>query len=226
VTVLEFFNRQTKLKGKVAAFGAWDAFDRILNEKRSGVPVMSAFDTAGGKNPTAKEKLINAMLKDSHKPWLEGECLDVFTHYAAMEWLETRKPRVLYIAYGETDEWAHAGMYRSYLDAAKQVDTWIKKIWDFVQSDPQYRNKTSLFITVDHGRGDSKKEEWTSHGSSVQDSHEIWFAVLGPDTKATGEVKDNMQLYQKQFAQTMAKMLGYIFKASHPIAEEVKSVVK
>ncbi|MEI9910375.1 MAG: sulfatase-like hydrolase/transferase [Bacteroidota bacterium] len=216
VTVLEFFNTQPKLKGKVAAFGAWNAFDRILNEQRSGVPVISAFDTVGGKSPTDKEKLINAMLKDSHKPWLEDECLDVFTHYAAIEWLETRKPKVLYIAYGETDEWAHAGMHRSYLDAARQVDTWIKQLWDFVQSDPQYRNKTSLFITVDHGRGDGKKEEWTSHGSSIQDSHEIWFAVLGPDTKATGEVKDNTQLYQKQFAQTMAKILGYIFKAIIP----------
>ncbi|HQZ50941.1 MAG TPA: hypothetical protein PLF17_10480, partial [Chitinophagaceae bacterium] len=49
VTVLEFLNKQPKLKGKVAAFGAWNAFDRILNEERSGVPVFSAFDLMGGK---------------------------------------------------------------------------------------------------------------------------------------------------------------------------------
>src|SRR5688572_5873052 len=30
VTVLEFLNKQPKLEGKVVAFGAWDAFDRIL----------------------------------------------------------------------------------------------------------------------------------------------------------------------------------------------------
>jgi hypothetical protein len=226
MTVLEFLNKQPKLKGKVAAFGAWEAFDRILNEKRSGMPVISAFDTCGGKKPTANEKLINAMLKDSHKPWLEDECFDVFTHYAAIEWLKTRKPKVLYIAYGETDEWAHAGMYRSYLDATHQADAWIKQIWDVVQSDPQYRNKTSLFVTVDHGRGDIKKEEWTSHGSKIQDSHQIWFAVMGPDTKPTGEAKDNMQLYQKQFAQTIARLMGYIFKADHPIAEQVQPVLQ
>ncbi|MEI9811013.1 MAG: phosphoglyceromutase [Bacteroidota bacterium] len=226
VTVLEFLNKQPGIKGKVAAFGAWIAFDRILNQKRSGIPVMSAFDTTGGKNPTAGEKLINAMLKDSNKPWLEDECLDVFTHYAAMEWLKTRKPKVLYIAYGETDEWAHAGMYRSYLDAAHQVDAWIKQLWDFVQSDPQYRNKTSLFITVDHGRGDIKKEEWTSHNNEIQDSHQLWFALLGPDTKMKGEVKDDMQLYQKQFAQTIAKLMGYVFKTDHPVAEPVMPVFK
>jgi hypothetical protein len=34
--------------------------------------------------------------------------------------------------------------YRSYLDAAHQVDAWIKEIWDFVQNDPQYKDKTAL----------------------------------------------------------------------------------
>ena len=39
ITVLEFLNRLPKYKNKVAAFGAWDAFDRIINEGRSKVPV-------------------------------------------------------------------------------------------------------------------------------------------------------------------------------------------
>ncbi len=77
--MLKFLNGQPKLKGRIAAFGAWDAFDRILNEKRSGIPVISAFDTVRGKNPTAKQKLINQMLADSYKPWLKDECLDVYS---------------------------------------------------------------------------------------------------------------------------------------------------
>lgn len=224
-TVLEFLNRQPKLKRKVAAFGAWDAFDRILNEQQSGIPVFSAFDTIGGKYPSPNEKLINSMMADSYKPWLQEECLDVFTQYSAMEYLKKNKPKVLYISYGETDEWAHAGQYRSYLDAAHQVDAWIKKIWDFVQSDPQYKNKTAIFITVDHGRGDKEKEKWTSHNNKIEDAHEIWFAVMGPGIKATGEMKEPVQLYQKQFAQTMANLLGYNFKAEHPVGEAIKSVI-
>lgn len=225
VTVLEFLNNQPKLKGKVVAFGAWDAFDRILNEERSGIPVMSGFDPTGGKTPTVNEKMINRLMKDSYKPWHEAECFDVFTHHSAMEWLKTRKPRVLYIAYGETDEWAHAGKYRSYLDATNQVDTWIKEIWEFVQKDPQYKDKTSLFITVDHGRGDIKKEEWTSHNNKIADSHEIWFAAMGPDTAPRGEIKDPMQLYQQQFAQTFARLMGYIYRAKHPVAGEIPYVL-
>ncbi len=231
VTVLEFLNKQPKLKGKVAAFCAWDAFDRILNEERSGIPVVSGFNPTGGITPNANERLINAMNKDAYRPFGEIECQDVFTHYAALEYLKTKKPRVLYIAYGETDEWAHAGKYRSYLDAGHQVDAWIKQLWDFVQKDPQYKNKTTLFVTVDHGRGDVKKEEWTSHSNKIEDAHEIWFAVMGPDTPKRGELNpiaigSDMQLYQEQFAQTIAKLMGYTYKAGHPIASEIHYVFK
>jgi arylsulfatase A-like enzyme len=121
---------------------------------------------------------------------------------------------------------AHEGRYKSYLDAAHQVDAWIKQIWDFVQTDPQYKNKTTLFITTDHGRGDTKKSEWSGHNNHIQDAHEIWFAAVGAGIASKGEVKDAAQVYQKQFAQTIARLLGYTFKAEHSVGEEIKSVVK
>ncbi len=140
--------------------------------------------------------------------------------------LKTRKSKVLYISYGETDEWAHGGKYSYYLDAAHQFDAWVKEIWDFVQADPQYKNKTTLFITTDHGRGDIIKEKWTTHGKAIEDADQIWCAILGPNTPATGEMKTASQVYQKQFAQTIAKIMGYTFKAGHPVAEEIKTAFK
>lgn len=224
VTLLEFLHQQPMYKNKVAAFGAWEAFDRILNEERCGFPVVSAYDTSAVPSLTSDQKMVNAMLKDSYKPWHEDECLDVFTHYAALTHLKAKKPKVLYIAYGETDEWAHAGQYRSYLDAAHQVDAWIKQLWDYLQSDPAYRNKTAIFFTTDHGRGDAIKAEWTSHGNSIKDASEIWFAAVGAGVPAKGEVKADQQFYQQQFAQTIAKLLGLTYKAKHPIADPIKEV--
>src|SRR6185295_16158580 len=110
-----------------------------------------------------------------------------------------------------TDEWAHAAHYKDYSDAAHHVDGWLKDIWNFVQSDPQYKNKTAILVTVDHGRGNAVKEKWTSHNSKIADSHEIWFAVLGAGIPERGEAKNPMQLYQKQFAQTIASLLGFDF---------------
>lgn len=225
ITVLEYINKQPAFAGKVAAFGAWEAFDRILNKERCGFPVVAAFSPTGGDKPTETEQLLNNMLKDSFKPFHYGECLDVFTHYMALDYLKEKNPRVLYIAYGETDEWAHAGRYRNYLDAAHQLDNWIKDIWNYVQSTPQYKDKTALFITTDHGRGNIDKNQWTSHGSeSIKDSHEIWMAVMAPGLPAKGEVKTNMQLYQKQSAQTIASLLGLDYKADHPVADAVKEI--
>lgn len=224
VNVLEFLNKQPKLKGKTAAFGAWDAFDRILNEERSGFPVISAFDNVGGSKPTPTQKLLNEMRNNSFKPFHEDECLDVFTHYQAMNELKTKKPKVLYIAYGETDEWAHHGDYRSYLDAANQVDKWIQEIWNFVQNDSQYKNKTTIFITVDHGRGDKIKSQWRDHGADIEGASQIWFAAMGPEIAPKGEIKTDSQFYQKQFAQTIAKIMGYNFTTDHPVETEVKEV--
>jgi Metalloenzyme superfamily len=220
-TLLEFLNRQAKFKNKVAVFGAWDAFERILNREKSGIPIVNAFDKMGGKNPNANEIMMNKLLKDAYKPFDDEECLDVFTHYGAMEYLKNKKPKVLYISYGETDEWAHEGRYRDYLNAANQVDKWIGDIWNFIQSDPAYKNKTVLFITTDHGRGDIKKEEWTSHNSKYAGSNQIWFAAMGPGIKARGEIKKQEQLFQEQFAQTMAGLVGTYFLCEHPVAKKI-----
>jgi bisphosphoglycerate-independent phosphoglycerate mutase (AlkP superfamily) len=164
--------------------------------------------------------MINTLSRDSYKPFGDAECLDVFTHYAAMEYLKTKKPRVLYISYGETDEWAHSGHYKDYLEAASMVDKWISDLWNYIQSDPFYKNKTALFITTDHGRG--IHEEWTSHNNKIKNSSQVWFAVMGPGVKAKGEVKTSQQLFQMQFAQTMAGLLGLKFNCEHPVGDKIE----
>ncbi|HTK80933.1 MAG TPA: phosphoglyceromutase [Bacteroidota bacterium] len=224
--LLEYLNGQSQFGGRVAAFCAWDAFDRILNEPRSKFPVVSAFDDCGGSTPNSNEQLLNKLRKDSFKPWDSEECFDVFTHYEAMEYLTIHHPKVMYIAYGETDEDAHSGHYKDYLNAAHQDDAWLKQIWEYVQGDANYRNKTALFVTVDHGRGGKQKEKWTSHGQSIEDAHEIWFAVIGPGIPAKGEIQGELQLFQKQFAQTMASLLGVTFTAEHPVGEKIPQVFK
>lgn len=220
-TILDFLQQQPNLKNKVAAFGAWEAFNNILNDKRATFPVIAGFEKSGKINPSTNQLLIDQILTNSYKPFDYAECLDVFTHYAAFNYLKEKKPSVLYISYGETDEWAHAGKYKSYLNAANQVDKWIEEIWNYIQQDPYYKNKTALLITTDHGRGDYIKNQWTSHGKKIVGSDEIWFAILGPGIPAKGEIKANQQFFQEQFAQTMAKLLGLTFKANHAIAAPI-----
>ena len=52
------------------------------------------------------------------------------------------------------------------------------------------------------------------------------FAVMGPDTPVRGELSSEMQLYQQQFAQTIARLMGYTYTAKHPIADAILYVFK
>ena len=147
------------------------------------------------------------------------ERLDVATFNIAMEYMKVHKPKLMYFGLGDTDEFAHAGVYDYYLDAVLKSDEWIKKIWNYIQSDPFYANKTTLIITTDHGRGAAAGGNWKHHGSKIVGASEMWIAAIGPSIKPGGESKTKAQLFQGQIASTIAKMLGYDFKPSHKVLD-------
>jgi hypothetical protein len=218
--VLEFINKQEGFQGKVAAFSTWDAFPYILNEPRSKIFVNSDVDTVPFKTPTLA--LLNDMQFLTNKP--VGVRPDVITYFMAREYLKEYRPRVLYIAFDETDDFAHRGMYDQYIAAAHSQDAMIGDLWKILQSLPQYKDKTTLLVTCDHGRGDKIKSDWRHHGEKIPDAHEIWMAVMGPGTKALGEIKQPMQLYQRQIATTLAQLLGFEFKPSHPVEKPIETI--
>ncbi len=151
---------------------------------------------------------------------------DVITYLAAREYLKANKPKVLYIAFDETDDLAHGGEYDQYLASAYAEDNMIRDLWMYLQTDPQYKNKTTLLVTCDHGRGDKIKDNWQHHGEKIDEAGEIWLAAIGPDTKPAGEVKTDNQLYQKQIAATIAQLVGFTFKAEHPVGEPITTIYK
>ena len=219
--VLEFINRQKGFTGKVAVFSSWDVFPYILNRERSGIYINADTDTLNFKN--ASLQLINQEQALSSRPL--GLRTDLLTYFAGKEYLEAYGPRVLYIAWDETDDFAHLGLYDQYINSAHAEDGMIRDLWNSLQSLPQYKDKTTLIVTCDHGRGDKVKDEWKDHGSNIGDSGGIWLAVIGPDTPPAGEVTTQTQLYQKQWASTMAALLGLDFRPQQGQADPVRTIV-
>lgn len=225
-TVLEYFNQLKGFKGKVAAFGSWDVFPYIINEERSGIPVNAGFEKAKGKKLTKKEKFLNEIQPQIPSPWATVR-LDAFTHHYALEYIKKKKPRLIYISYGETDDFAHNGKYDAYLKSAYQTDAFIKELWDFVQSHRKYRNKTTFIITTDHGRGFETIAAWKSHGTIYKGSNEIWIAAIGPDTPALGERKQQEKTLQSQIAKTLAKLLGKEYgNPDFEVGEVINTVIR
>ncbi len=221
--VLEFINKQPRYKGKVAAFSSWDVFPYIINDKRSGIYVSTGVAEVKGTNLSESEKMMNKLIVNLPNP-LGDIRLDAFTFYYGMEYMKKNKPKVMYFALDETDDFAHGGEYAAYLNSANYTDKFLSELWAYLQSDPQYKNKTTLIITSDHGRGDNA-EDWKHHGQKIPIADQIWFAFLGPDTPALGEVKTSGQLYQNQVAKTLAALLGLEFKTEKEIGKSIDAVI-
>ncbi len=206
-TILEIANNDLKYKGKVAAFGSWDVFPYIVNEERSGVPVNAGFEIAEGNNLTERETFLNQLQPIIPSPWGSVR-LDAFTHYYALEKMKKDHPEFVYIAYGETDDFAHDGDYGAYLKSANATDTMIKELWDFTQNDPFYKNNTLFIITTDHGRGTDPLETWKGHGSDVKGAGSVWMVLFGKGVASKGEISQDEQLYTNQIAPTVLEVLS------------------
>jgi hypothetical protein len=206
--VLEFINGKEGFKDRVAVFATSDLFPYLLNRSKSKLYINADTDTFSFAGNSFK--LLNRMQQLSYKPTTERP--DLFTYFDAIEYCKTYRPRLLYLALGETDAFAHQGNYDQYLETAFAEDGMINELWQMIQSLPQYKNKTTILITCDHGRGDRIKEQWTKHGPDIKDSGEIWIAAMGPGIQAKGEMHIAGQFYQAQLAATMAAILGYYFK--------------
>lgn len=213
-TILERVNNLPAYKGKVAAFGSWDVFPFIVNETRSGVPVNAGFDIATGDDLTEREIFLNQLQTEIPSPWGSVR-LDAFTSHYAMEYMKKNKPKLVFISFGETDDFAHDGKYDAYLNSALNTDGLIEKLWNFTQQDSFYKNNTTFILTTDHGRGTEPLDTWKGHGSSVKGSDEVWVVAFGKGVAAKGEVKEKEQLYTNRIAPTVIKSLGVTLEGSN-----------
>jgi hypothetical protein len=226
VTVLEWLHAKPGMRGRIAAFAGWVTFRDILHRERSGLTVSAGREPFTGEAVTPRVRTINELMMDTTPP---NNTIrhDAFTFALASEYLKTRKPRVLYIAFTETDDWAHDGRYAAYLSAARLFDDFLKRLWSSVESMPEYRGRTTLIVTTDHGRGEGPAD-WKGHGVKVPASNRIWLLALGPDTPPLGERANSKPITQSQVAATVAALVGHDYvaavpQAAPPIADLVAS---
>lgn len=229
VSVFEWLNTLNPYKNKVAVFGAWDVVRAIVNPVRSKLRVNVGVDPVDFGKKTATQELLNKLKKDVPAPW-GTEPYDALTFYSALEYIKADKPRAVWITFGETDEFAHAGRYDQYLDAAYRTDNMLRTLWETLQSMPEYKDKTTLIFSVDHGRGFGLKD-WTGHGASIPGADQTWLAILGPRTKPLGVRRNIPEVTTSMIAATVAASLGENWnnqepKAARPIPDAVEEAAK
>jgi hypothetical protein len=215
-TVFEWLNGLPELHGRVSVFATWVTFNDIFNVARSRLPLQVGWNPPYRDPLTPRQQLLNRLYLSTTR-MDDEDVYDAFLQVPLLDSFRRHQPRVLFVGYGETDNWAHSGRYDLVLHSAHDFDHFVEELWNTMQALPAYHDTTTFIITTDHGRG-SGPVEWKEHGIEEKGSENIWLAVMGPDTPPLGERVNTDTIAQAQIAATVAALLGKDFRQAVPAA--------
>jgi hypothetical protein len=214
-TVLEGLKTKLGLsQAQTAAFASWEVFNTIVEHTPGALTVnagLMPFD-----HPDPQVRTLSSLQRETPTPW-DSARHDVYTFRFAMAHLQSARPRVMYIAFDETDDWSHDGRYDRVLQTYARYDRFLQELWTWLQSQPEYRGRTHILITTDHGRGHTTAD-WRNHGATVEGAQDVWMAFVTPRMGQRGEWRAQAPLHTNQAAATMAEWMGVDWNALRPDA--------
>jgi len=147
--------------------------DRIaMSTGRSGGPTRELFR----RDPVAAALLDEAAHAPS-EPGVGDFRPDKYTARIAVRYLESARPRFLFVSLGEPDEYAHRGDYPGYLRALRHADLAIGQISRALDERAREGCRTLLLVTADHGRANDFK----NHGRAHPESARVWLFAWGTE---------------------------------------------
>jgi hypothetical protein len=142
---------------------------------------------------------------------------DRLTAARALVHLRAAQPRLLWVALGDTDEWAHRGDYGGYLDALRAADRFLGELVEELARGGDQGARTAILVTADHGRDAG----FVNHGGP--DSAPVWLLARGPGIARRGATPTSRKRRLRDVAPTARAWLGLSRRdcatCGEPIAE-------
>jgi len=92
-------------------------------------------------------------------------------------------PAILAINLADTDRIAHTGNWTGYLGTLRVADSLVYDLWTKIKADTALAERTTLFVTNDHGRHDDAHGGFQNHGDGCDGCRHVELLVMGPDSK-------------------------------------------
>lgn len=134
---------------------------------------------------------------------------DELSVYIVRQLMRQAAPSLLWITMHDIDI-AHAGAYSLYIDGIRRTDRLCAEVWKAIQSEPEYKGKTTLFILPDFGRDsdeDSAGNGFQHHRTGDVASRTTWMMALGEGIRE-GVVYDQPQ-QSTDLVPTIGSMMGF-----------------
>ena len=136
-TVLDFLHRRLDLPyPKTAQIGSWDGFKMAASRADGTFFMTGAYDDVPASLATPEMQMLTGLRRDVMELWEEGSN-DALTFRLGLAYLKKHQPRVLWLGFSQSDDWAHARRYDRLLDYFHLMDGFLKELWDTVAVAPR-----------------------------------------------------------------------------------------
>jgi len=131
---------------------------------------------------------------------------DELTFFITREVMREFAPRLILVNFWDMDV-AHWGSYSLYLQAVTRTDRLTGMLWDEIEQNPHYKDKTAVLILPELGRdGDiNAANGFLNHRSGDPSCRNMWMLALGAGIKR-GET--DRSVHHVDVAATAASLLG------------------
>jgi hypothetical protein len=185
----------------VAVIASWDVISRAASFAPSTVALSAGRHGGATRSALAVSDAARAALAASARasawPGHGDYRPDALTAALALDVVAAQAPRVLWIALGDADEYAHRGDRDGYRRALAAADALVGRLADRVALDD-----TLLFVTADHGRAANFRD----HGDAPESSA-VWLVAAGASIPRLGFARTHELHRLADIAPTVRAML-------------------
>ncbi len=192
----------------VAAISSWERMERATSVDNRSIVLSAGANHGPTRDALRVNECASATLdlaaRAGSAPGHVDYRSDRYTGRLALEYLRAKRPRVLFVGLGDTDEYGHAGDYRWYLDAFGQLDLFIGDLFATLDRMGEYGAQTSVVLTTDHGWSD----DFSDHGGEEPASARVWLLAGGGAVPRRGLVEAGREYHLADVTPTLLSLLG------------------
>lgn len=134
---------------------------------------------------------------------------DELSVYLTKHAMRNFAPSLLFLTLHDIDI-AHSGAYSLYLEGIRRTDQLCAEMWQEIQSNPEYKDKTTLFIMPDFGRdgdNDAGGNGFQHHRTGSASARTTWMMALGPAVRQKSIIERPIESID--LAAAVAGVLGF-----------------
>ncbi|APR88416.1 hypothetical protein A7982_13765 [Minicystis rosea] len=185
----------------------WALADEIAGHApKEGAAVFSSWERIARALPARSGSLVQSTGRapDEQAPAYPGHGEyrpDRRTAALAIDHLVHNRPRFMWVALGDTDEWAHRNDYRGYVDALHFADAFVGELCAHLAEMGERGARTTVFVTTDHGRDAG----FADHGGA--DSANVWLMAHGGRIAKRGSTALGRERHLADVAPTISAIM-------------------